>query len=104
MSFIEHLRETRPRECAAPVDPWNLPLARLRGKVSTDQVERIATQTIFDHLEVPSRMRNAQACRRLAKLMLQLGWKPIRRRGLGRDGFRDQVRGWAKDHSSECAY
>src|SRR6516225_5241661 len=51
---------------AAPVDPWRLPLERLHGKIGDDGVERIATQVIFDVLEVPQRARGAGACRRLA--------------------------------------
>jgi hypothetical protein len=53
----------------------------------------VSTQTLLDLLEVPQRGRNAGACRRLAKLMLELGWTPIKARGMTQNGFRDQVRG-----------
>jgi hypothetical protein len=49
---------------AQPVDPWRLPLERLRGRVGDDGVERVATQIIFDVLNVPQRGRGAGACRR----------------------------------------
>jgi transposase len=60
-------------------------------------VERISTQEVFDHLEVPQKARTAAACRQLAKLMRELGWTPVKARGLGQGGFRDQVRGYARD-------
>ena len=104
MSFITDLRELRERERGSKADPWGPRLARLRGRVWGDGSERIATQTVLDYLEVPQRMRNAQTCRRVAKLMLELGWKPIRQRGVGRNGYRDQVRGWARDHLNDCTY
>jgi hypothetical protein len=72
----------------------------LRGskvKNGTMAFERISTQTVFDVLEVPHRSRTAGACRRLSKLMRELGWSPIKARGLTPGGFRDQVRGYARD-------
>jgi hypothetical protein len=52
--------------------------------VGDDGIERMPTQTLFDILEVPQRGRDAGACRRLAKLMRELGWSPIKARGLTR--------------------
>jgi hypothetical protein len=80
-------------------DPWRLRLERLRGKVGDDGVERIATQAVFDLLEIPQRNRRAGACRRLAKLMRSLGWAPIKARGLNQRGFLEQIRGYAGDRS-----
>lgn len=71
----------------------------LRGKTWDDGIERISTQTVFDILEVPHRSRTTGACRRLSKLMRQLGWSPIKARGLTPGGFRDQVRGYARDRT-----
>jgi hypothetical protein len=62
-----------------------------------DGVERISTQALFDILEGPQRRRNAGARRRLAKIMRELGWTAIKARGLTPGGFRDQIRGWARD-------
>ena len=98
MSWIKLLMEAKAEiQAADPADPWRLPLERVRGKTWDDGVERISTQSLFDLLELPQRRRNAGACRRLAKTMRELGWSPIKARGLTPGGFRDQVRGWARD-------
>ena len=57
-SFTELLREAEAR-LTEPVDPWRLRLERVRGKVGDDGIERISTQTLFDHLEVFQRSRGA---------------------------------------------
>src|ERR1700730_3031811 len=101
MSFIEVLKEARS-QATAKADPWRLRLERLRGKVGYDALERVSTQSTFDFLEVPQRERNAGACRHLAKLMRELGWSPIKARGMTQNGFRDQVRGWARDQSGKA--
>ena len=96
--FMQRLREARAKLAAAECfDPWKLPLERVRGKIGDDGVERIATQLLFDILEVPLRSRGAGACRRLAKLMAELGWMAVRMRGLTRGGYLEQVRGYARD-------
>ena len=93
-TFMERLRkaeaELAPTETA---DPWRLPLERLHGKIGDDGIERITTQLLFDIFEVPQRSRGAGACRRLAKLMAELGWTAVRVRGLTRGGYLEQVRG-----------
>jgi hypothetical protein len=82
---------------ALKADSWLVQLEGVRGKVGDDGVERIATHELFDILEVPQRRRTAGASRRLARLMRELGWSPVRMRGLTRGGFLDQVRGYARD-------
>jgi hypothetical protein len=72
-------------------------LERLRGKIGDDAIERISTQAVFDLLEVPQENRAAGASRRLAKLMRELGWTPIKARGLNQAGFRDMIRGYARE-------
>jgi len=47
-----------------------------------------------ERVEIPQRSRGAGACRRLAKLMTELGWTAVRVRGLTRGGYRAQVRGY----------
>jgi hypothetical protein len=84
-------------DLAQPVDPWRLPLERLRGRVGDDGVERIATQAVFDALEVPQHNRGAGACRRLAAIMRDLHWRPIKARGLNQRGLLEQIRGYARD-------
>jgi hypothetical protein len=88
---------TREQARKTAKDSWLLRLEGLRGKKWDDGIERISTQTVFDILEVPHRSRTAGACRRLSKLMRELGWSPIKARGLTPGGFRDQVRGYARD-------
>jgi hypothetical protein len=98
MSFVGMLKKTRDRARAAQsADPWQLRLQRARGKLGDDGIERVSTQTLFDMLEVPQCNRTAEACRRLAKLMRELGWHAIKARGITPGGFRDQVRGYARD-------
>ena len=85
------------RQRANSHQAWRLPLERLRGKIGDDGIERISTQAVFDVLEVLQRNRGAGASRRLAKLMRELGWAPIKARGLNQAGFRDQIRGYARE-------
>ena len=102
-SFVGLLKQTR-KQATAKLDPWRLRLERVRGKVGYDQIERVSTQTLLDVLEVPERGRNAGVCRRLAKLMRELGWSPIKARGMTQNGFRDQVRGYARDRSGRALF
>ena len=97
MSFLTKLHEAEAEMAARNGDPWRLPLERVRGKAGDDGIERVTTQTLFDILEVPQRSRGAGACRRLAKLMAELGWTAVRVRGLTRGGYLEQVRGYARD-------
>ena len=98
-SFIEKLHEAEAR-IANPVDPWRLRLERVRGKVGDDGIERISTQSLFDHLEVLQRSRGAGASRRLAKVMRDLAWTPVRVRDMTRGGYLEQVRGYCRDARS----
>jgi hypothetical protein len=47
-------------------------------------------------LEVAQRDRTAAACRRLARVMRELGWTALRVRGLTRGGYLEQVRGYCR--------
>ena len=97
MSWLGKLETVKAEIAARNVDPWRLRLERVRGKISDDGIERITTQMLFDMLGVPQRSRGAGACRRLAKLMSELGWMAVRVRGLTRGGYLEQVRGYAKE-------
>jgi hypothetical protein len=97
MSWLEELRKEKQRVTAQDSDPWRLRLERVRGKIGDDGIERISTQAVFDLLEIPQRSRGAGACRRLAKLMRELGWSPIKARGLNQRGLLEQIRGYARD-------
>jgi hypothetical protein len=96
MSFITLLKAAK-QQAQAPKDSWQLRLERVRGKVGDDGIERVSTQTLFDVLEIPQHGRSTGACRRLATVMRELGWHPIKARGLTQTGVRDQVRGYARD-------
>ena len=95
-SWLDKLWEAQA-EGAARKDPWKLRLERMRGKIDYDGLERVTTQMLFDVLEVPQRSRTAGACRRLAAVMAELGWSPVRVRGLTPGGYREQVRGYCRD-------
>jgi hypothetical protein len=97
VSFLERLRAASAEMASRTADPWRLPLERLQGRIGDDGIERITTQSVFDILEVPQRSRGAGACRRLAKLMAELGWMAVRVRGLTRGGYLEQVRGYCRE-------
>jgi hypothetical protein len=97
MSWLGKLEKARAEIAARDADPWRLALERLHGRIGDDGIERITTQLLFDILEVPQRSRGAGACRRLAKLMAELGWTAVRVRGLTRGGYLEQVRGYCRE-------
>jgi hypothetical protein len=96
MSLIGRLRAADAELTANTSDPWLVRLERVRGKGGDDGVERIATQMLFDHLEVRQRNRGAGACRRLAQVMRELGWTAVRVRDLTRGGYLENVRGYCR--------
>jgi hypothetical protein len=98
-TFMERMRQAE-FAAAETVDPWRLRLERVHGKIGDDGIERITTQLLFDMLEVPQRSRGAGACRRLAKLMAELGWTAVRVRGFTRGGYLEQVRGYCREAHS----
>lgn len=100
MSWLGKLQEAKAKMAVQKVDLWLLPLGRVRGKIGDDGIERVTTQTLFDILEVTQRSRRAGACRRLAKLMAELGWTAVRVRGMTRGGYLEQVRGYAREASN----
>jgi hypothetical protein len=97
MSWLGKLEKAKAEMAARNVDPWRLPLERVRGKIDYDGLERLSSQTLLDVLEVPQRSRTAGTCRRLAKIMVELGWTAVRVRDLTRGGYKEQVRGYARD-------
>ena len=86
MAWRDLLHEPQPHVTEQRVDPWFIRLERVRGQVGDDGIERISTQTLFDHLKVFQSSRGAGACRRLAKVMRELGWTPVRVRDLTQGG------------------
>jgi len=97
MHFLGRLRELQQQVFAENTDPWLLPLGRVRGQLDFDGVERVTSQKILDLLEIPQRSRRAHVYRRIAKLMTELGWTPVRVRDLTCGGYKEQVRGYCRD-------
>ncbi len=97
-AWEDELREVeQAHEIARNIDPWFLPLSRLKGKIDlVDGLERISSQKILDLLEVPQENRRAPVYRRISRLMAQLDWTPIRIRDLTGCGFKEQVRGYCR--------
>jgi hypothetical protein len=96
-SFVQYLRDTAQKERSSrPEDAWLPVLRKLKGRVGHDGVERIATNDVFDTLEVPMRRRPSETVR-LSRLMRSLGWQNIRARGLNPGSYRDRVRGYARE-------
>ena len=102
MAWLTQLHEAKAEMAAQTVDPWHLRLERVRGHLCDDGIERISTQTLFDHLEVLQRSRSAGACRRLAQVMRELGWTAVRVRDLTRGGYKEQVRGYCRVPNPCC--
>jgi hypothetical protein len=101
-TFMARLRQAQAELAATETtDPWRLRLERVRGKVDFfDGLERISSQTLLDLLEVPQRSRTAGTYRRLAKVMVKLGWTAVRVRDLTRGGYKEQVRGYCREARS----
>jgi hypothetical protein len=90
----DFLQDVQVRQSSG--DPLLAPLQRFRGKIGDDGIERISTQTLFDYLEVRQPNRGAGACRRLANVMRELGWSPVRVRGLTRGAYLENIRGYCR--------
>ena len=60
-----------------PSDPWTTPLRKIRGQIGHDRVERIATDAVFEHLDLPRLQRTPEAAKRVKLLMIGLGWTPV---------------------------
>ena len=93
-SFIARLRAA----CATiePSDPWTDALRRVKGKLGSDGVARIATEAVFDLLELPRFQRTPEAGKRIKTIMLKLGWTPVRARHVTSRGRAARVRGYAR--------
>jgi hypothetical protein len=76
---------------------WKRRLRRVRGELGADKIERVASAVLFDMLELSDRQRlSVPAKRRLAKVMIMLGWTPGQFIGLSHRGFREKVRGFTR--------
>jgi hypothetical protein len=96
-SFTERLHNiAQAVQDSSDEDAWHAILRKLKGRIGYDGVERISTHDIFDILEVPMQHRARQTVR-LSGLMRGLGWASVRARGLNPGGYKDRVRGYARE-------
>lgn len=100
MAWLTKLKEAKAEIAARDAEPWLTRLERVRGKIDFDGLERVSSQTLMDLLEIPQRHRTAGTCRRLARVMAQLGWSAVRVRDMTRGGYKEQVRGYCRDGRS----
>jgi hypothetical protein len=94
MSFIESLQNARQN--IKPSDPWTAALRNIRGQIGHDGVERIATDAVFEQLDLPPLKRTPEAAKRLKGLMVTLGWTPVRARAVTARGRAARMRGYAR--------
>jgi hypothetical protein len=101
--FIERIKRAVAEAAAdRSADPWRVRLERMRGKVDFfDSLERVSSQTLLDLLEVLQRARTASTFRRLAKVMAQLNWSPIRMRDFNGRGYKETIRGYCRQLASD---
>ena len=104
LSWLDKMKQAHAEIVARNAHPWRLQLEQLRGKIGDDDIEHITTQTVFDILEIPQQNRSTSACRRLAKLLTELGWTAVRVRGLTRGGYLEQVRGYCRHARHQSAF
>jgi hypothetical protein len=45
--------------------PWTIALRKIRGQTGHDGVERIATDAVFEHLDLPPLKRTPEAAKRV---------------------------------------
>ena len=93
VSFISRLRAARSN--IKPSDPWTDALRKIRGQTGHDGVERVATERVFDILDLPRFQRTSDAGKRIKTIMMELGWTPVRARHVTSRG-RARVRGYAR--------
>lgn len=93
-SFIARLRAAR--STIKPSDPWADTLRSIKGKIGTDGVNRIATDAIFDVLDLPRLQRTPEAGKRIKTIMLAFGWTAVRSRHVTSRGRAARVRGYAR--------
>jgi hypothetical protein len=94
MSFVETLQSAR--KTIKPSDPWTALLRNIRGQIGHDGLERIATDAVFEQLDLPLLKRTPEAAKRLRGLMVELGWTPVRARAVTARGRAARVRGYAR--------
>jgi hypothetical protein len=116
MRVADEKRATEaPPKDSPEADPWFNLTARIKGKVDWLGVETIQSQQICDTLKIPMKDRRSSLWRRITKLMVAHGWRPIRVKMNGVDGggVTERVHGYERqsnklpvqvtpDHPGKC--
>ena len=95
---LELEAEKRKAETDAPIDPFLLPLSRVKGSIdiyNKPGVETIPTASLCDILGIPLSGRKAGVYKRINQIMVSLHWVPIKvrdRRGLRAENYRGYMR------------
>jgi len=90
--------EKRKAETDAPIDPFLLPLSRVKGSIdiyNKPGVETIPTASLCDILGIPLSERKPGVYKRINQIMVSLHWVPIKvrdRRGLRAENYRGYMR------------
>ena len=85
---LEIEADKQKAETHAPIDPFFLPLSRVKGSIdiyNKPGVETMPTASLCDILGIPFNERKAGAFKRINQIMATLHWHPIKvrdRRGL----------------------
>jgi hypothetical protein len=94
-------RAEMQQDNAAPDDPWLPVLAEVQGELNKDGTAYVTSSMLAEILNVKLKERKAGTYRRIAGLMISLHWQPVRVFGLNARGYREQVRGYARDTRRE---
>ena len=95
-SFLDRLRAQVSSQRKNAEDPWTPKLRAIRGYIGSDGVESISTDHILEFLGLPPTLRSPQEQMRVRRLMLTLGWHPVRQRFIARHGRASRIRGYAR--------
>lgn len=95
MSFSQILAQ-RKALALTPSHPWRPVLEKLRGRIGSDKVERIATEKLFDALGLMRHERTPEAAKQVKNLMVELGWTAVRTMDVTSRGRASRVRGYAR--------
>jgi hypothetical protein len=99
MAWTEQLRAGQENHVSE--HPWRPILETIKGEMGRDGLERIATDRLFDLLDVclpegmPRFKRTPEAQKQLKVQMVLIGWCPVRARLVTR-GFAARVRAYAR--------
>src|SRR3954451_25045371 len=97
MSFVALLEAAaQAARNKSACQPWTAPLRSIKGRKDIDGVERVSTEAVFEALDIPPFRRTPEAAKQLRRLMLALGWTPVRARHVTSGGRASRVRGYAR--------